>query len=111
MSGEYVICVYRPKKVEGDEFKKSLDEHLDVLDRGGYLASRQHLVLQSEKDGTVLELLEWKSRDAAGRAHNDPNVQKIWGQLSEVAELISLNDLAEAEETFPHFAPFDHNSG
>lgn len=106
MSGEYVICIYRPKTRSDPAFRKALEEHLDVLDRGGYLASRQHLVMQSEKDGSVLELLEWKTSDAAGKAHDDPSVMAIWGRLSDFADILSLTDLAEAGETFPHFRPY-----
>jgi len=103
MSAEFVICVYRPKSKGDPLFREALEEHLDVLDQGGYLASRQHLVMESEKDGAILELLEWKSKEAAGHAHNDPNVQAVWGKLSESAELLALKDLSEAGETFPHF--------
>lgn len=104
MSSEFVICAYRPKPGEMESFRAALERHLDVLDDRGYLASRQHIVMESPRDGAVLEILEWKSRDAARLAHDDPTVQSVWGQLARSAELIALGDLAEAAETFPHFS-------
>ena len=106
MAAEFGICVYRPKAPDDGQFRRKLDKHLEVLDAGGYLASRRHLILESETDGAILELLEWKSSDAAGRAHDDPGVMAIWAELSEAADIIALKDLAEADRTFPHFRPY-----
>lgn len=103
VSGRYVICVYRPKPGAEAALAKALERHLDVLDRGGFLRSRDRLLLQSEQDGSILELFAWKSEEAAGQAHANPSVQQIWGELAEAAEMLSLKDLAEAGESFPHF--------
>ena len=63
--------------------------------------------MESEKGGAILEFLEWKSRDAAEQAHDDPNMLTIWERMSAMADTITLKDLAEAADTFlPTSSPY-----
>jgi hypothetical protein len=60
------------------------------------------------RDGTIIEVSEWKSVDAIDAAHKNPNVLAMWNQFSEVCDCIPLRTLAEAEEMFPNFEPIDN---
>jgi hypothetical protein len=52
------------------------------------------------RDGTIIEVSEWRSKDAIDAAHKNPNVLAMWNQFFEVCDCIPLNTLAEAEEMF-----------
>ena len=66
------------------------------------MTDRDSLVLRAA-DGTLLEIFEWKSREAVEKAHHDPVVRAMWGRFGEVCECQNLSSLPEAQELFPHF--------
>jgi len=84
-----------------------LQGHVETLRRRGLATERPVTLVRSNDGRSVVEIFEWCDRNSAGAAHQDPEVKKLWSALSEVAELITLADLAEAGERFPHFAPTD----
>lgn len=102
--GNLVIAAYRPRPGHEQELLGIVREHVPALRRQGLVTDRAPLVLQAE-DGTLLELFEWKGEEAVERAHHDPVVREMWGRFEKAAEMITLGDLAEAAERFPHFTP------
>lgn len=103
MASEYVLAVYRPKPGMEDELKALLLRHQPLLASHGLGANRSGVILQSARDGTFVELLEWVSEDAAGEAHENGEIMALWNELGRCADQLTLSDLPESSEQFPHF--------
>ena len=102
--GNLVIAAYRPRPGKDKELLGVVRDHVPALRRQGLVTERAALVLQAA-DGTLLELFEWTGEAAVERAHHDPVVRELWSRFEHAAEMITLGDLAEAAERFPHFTP------
>ena len=59
------------------------------------------------KDGTMIEVFEWKSKEAIDRAHVNPRVQKMWDEFSRVCDYVPIAQVEEAAGLFSEFTPFD----
>lgn len=104
MPGEVVIAIYRPKPNQAEELKRLVGRHLPTLRNLGLVTDREAVVLESS-DGTLLEIFEWKSSEAAQEAHAAASVQELWNAMGDVADFATLADLPEATRQFPHFSP------
>jgi 6-pyruvoyltetrahydropterin/6-carboxytetrahydropterin synthase len=109
-SAEVAVAIYRVRDASDAARERLLDllrEHVPTLRRRG-LATARPVTLLSAGDGrSVLEIFEWRDAAAADAAHRDPEVKALWEALGEIAEFITLGDLGEATERFPHFAAID----
>lgn len=106
-AGQVVIAVYRPKPSKGPELETILRRHVATLRAAGLATSRPAMLLRSFVDGTYLEIFEWVSGEAAGRAHDVPAVAELWGAMAQIADFPPISDLSEARVRFAHFAPVD----
>ena len=104
MNPEIVIAMYRPNEGKDEELQALIREHIPTLRRLGLITERPAILCRSS-DGTYLEIFEWSSNEAAGLAHEHPDVVKIWEPMAAVATFPGLGDLPEAGHRFPHFAP------
>ena len=59
------------------------------------------------KEGTIIEVSEWKSPAAIEAAHENPNVLAMWDRFYATCDFVLLKDLAEASEMFAGFEPID----
>lgn len=103
--GDMVIVAYRPKPGHGDALIELTREHVPTLLRLGLATDRPALTMQGT-DGVVVEVFEWVS-GGAERAHDDPEVQRLWARYSDVCDFVPLAELPEASEMFAHFRPLD----
>jgi hypothetical protein len=103
MSTEIVTAVYRAKAGKDAELAALIERHVPVLRAEGLATERDVVVMRSPKDGTFIEVFEWASKDAASSAHENAAVGEIWGAMADVAEFLTLADLPEATDRFPHF--------
>jgi hypothetical protein len=101
-----VICCFRPKPGKEDELLGVVMDHLKVLRQEGLATERPTLAMRAQ-DGTILEVFEWVSEEAAREAHSNPAVLELWGRYGAASDLTSFGQLAEAKEFFPHFEPID----
>lgn len=97
-----VIAMYRPKDGKLAELEKLVRKHFPTLQEYGLTTDRLPFIGRSE-DGTILEIFEWISVDAAKKAHDHPAVAKIWEAMAMVCEFGKLEELGEAKKVFPHF--------
>jgi hypothetical protein len=81
-------------------------DHLPVLREEGLVPERPAIAMRG-RDGTVVEVFEWESPDAIGRAHELPAVQELWARFERACEYVALADLAEAGDLFPSFEPLE----
>ena len=104
MSGVVVIVAYRPKPGKGKELLKLVRNRVPTLRREGLVTDREPTIMRA-RDGTIIEVSEWKSQEAIDAAHKNPNVLAMWDKFFAICDCIPLNTLAEAKEMFAGFEP------
>jgi quinol monooxygenase YgiN len=75
-----------------------------TLRKEGLVTDRVPTVMRS-RDGTLIEISEWKSREAIDAAHKNPSVLAMWEKFFALCDCVPLKTLAEAEEMFAGFEP------
>ncbi len=104
MSGVVVIVAYRPKPGKENELVDLVRGRVPTLRKEGLVSDRVPTIVRS-RDGTIIEVSEWKSREAIDAAHKNPNVLAMWNQFFALCDCVPLKSLAEAEEMFAGFEP------
>ena len=106
MPGACVIVAYRPKPGKEDDLLELVRSRVPTLRKEGFVSDRAPTIMRA-RDGTILEVSEWKSREAIDAAHKNPNVLAMWEKFFAVCDCVPLNTLAEAGEMFAGFKPVD----
>jgi len=106
MKSVCVIVAYRPKPGKGSELLDLVRNRVPTLLKEGLVTDRRPTIMRA-RDGTIIEVSEWKSRDAIDAAHKNPNVLAMWNDFFTLCECVPLNTLAEASEMFAGFEPVD----
>jgi quinol monooxygenase YgiN len=104
MSGVVVIVAYRPKPGKENELLDLVRSRVPTLRKENLVTDRAPSIMRS-RDGTIIEVSEWKSRDAIDAAHKNPNVLAMWNKFFAVCDCVPLDSLAEAKEMFAGFEP------
>jgi quinol monooxygenase YgiN len=104
MSGVIVIVAYRPKPGKEHELLKLVRSRVPTLRQEGLVTDRQPVIMRA-RDGTIIEVSEWKSQDAIDAAHQNPNVLAMWNKFFAICDCVPLNTLAEARQMFSGFEP------
>jgi quinol monooxygenase YgiN len=106
VSGVVVIVAYRPKHGKEEELLEVVRGRVPTLRQERLVTDRTPTIMRS-RDGTIIEVSEWKSRDAIDAAHKNPNVLAMWEKFFALCDCVPLNTLAEAQEMFAGFDPID----
>jgi len=106
MAGVCVIVAYRPKPGKENELLELVRNRVPTLRKEGLVTDRVPTMMRS-RDGTIVEVSEWKSREAIDAAHKNPNVLAMWDKFFAVCECVPLNTLAEANDMFAGFTPVE----
>jgi quinol monooxygenase YgiN len=106
MPGVCVIVAYRPKSDKGDELLELVRSRVPTLRKEGLVSDRAPTIMRA-RDGTIIEVSEWKSREAIDAAHKNPNVLAMWERFFALCDCVPLNTLAEAGEMFAGFEPVE----
>lgn len=104
--GHLVIACYRPKPGKTDELLECIHDHMPVLKRQGFVTERQPVIMKA-RDGSIAEIFEWKSEEAAERAHNNSAVLELWKRFSQCCEYITPADITECHQPFSPFEPIE----
>ncbi len=104
MSGVVVIVAYRPKPGKENELVDLVRGRVPTLRKEGLVTDRPPTIMRAS-DGTIIEVSEWKSREAIDAAHKNPNVLAMWNKFFALCDCVPLKSLAEAEEMFAGFEP------
>ena len=104
MSGVVVIVAYRPKPGKENELVDLVRGRVPTLRKEGLVTDRAPTIMRAS-DGTIIEVSEWKSREAIDAAHKNPNVLAMWNKFFAICDCVPLNTLAEAKEMFAGFEP------
>ena len=104
MNGVIVVVAYRPKPGKEKELLELVRGRVPTLRKEGLVTDRVPTIMRA-KDGTIVEVSEWKSREAIDAAHKNPNVLAMWGKFFALCECVPLKSLAEANDMFAGFEP------
>lgn len=98
-----VIAIYRPKPGQAEALLDLVRRHVPLLREAGLATAAEVVLLQSRKDGCLLELFEWTTEDAPTKAHGHPQVGPYWEAMAAVSDFETLASLEEAGQPFAHF--------
>jgi quinol monooxygenase YgiN len=104
MSGIIAVVAYRPKPGKEQELLELVRNRVPTLRKEGLVTDRTPAIMRS-RDGTIVEVSEWKSREAIDAAHRNPNVLAMWDKFFAVCECVPLNTVPEAADMFAGFTP------
>jgi len=104
MSGVIVIVAYRPKPGREKDLLDLVRSRVPTLRREGLVTDRAPVIMRA-RDGTIIEVSEWKSQEAIDAAHKNPNVLAMWEKFFAICDCVPFRTLVEAEEMFPNFEP------
>lgn len=102
--GVIVIACFKPKEEKSDLLLEAVKEHLPVLRKEGLITEREGIIMRS-KDGSIIEVFEWKSEESINMAHSNESVLKLWKKFEESCEYIPVGNIEEAKNMFPGFEP------
>lgn len=106
MAGVCVIVAYRPKADKAAELLELVRNRVPILRREGLVTYRAPTIMRG-RDGTIIEISEWKSPEAIDAAHVNPSVLAMWDRFYAACDFVLLKDLPEAAEMFAGFEPIN----
>jgi quinol monooxygenase YgiN len=104
MNGVIVIVAYRPKPGKESETLDLVRSRVPTLHNEALVTERTSIIMRA-RDGTIIEVSEWKSQEAIDAAHKNPNVLAMWNRFFAVCDCVPLNQLSESAEMFAGFEP------
>jgi quinol monooxygenase YgiN len=104
MAGIIVIVAYRPKAGREAELLELVRSRVPTLRKEDLVTDRVPVIMRA-KDGTIIEVSEWKSHEAIEAAHQNPRVLAMWDKFFTVCECVPLKTVAEADTMFAGFEP------
>ena len=106
MAGVVVIVAYRPKAGKDAELLELVRSRVPTLAKEGLVTERTPTIVRA-KDGTIIEVSEWRSPEAIEAAHKNENVGKLWNRFFELCDCVPLTMVAETAEMFAGFEPLE----
>jgi quinol monooxygenase YgiN len=104
--GVVSIACYRPKRGKKRALEQLMREHVKTLRRESLATKRTPIIVRA-KDGTVLEVFEWKSHKAIDKAHGNRAVLAMWERFGAACEYVKVSDVAESRDQWASFEPLD----
>jgi quinol monooxygenase YgiN len=104
MKSVIVIVGYRPKPGKEKELLELVRNRVPTLRKENLVTDRVPTIMRA-RDGTLVEVSEWKSKEAIDAAHKNPNVLAMWNKFFALCDCVPLNTLDEAKEMFAGFEP------
>jgi quinol monooxygenase YgiN len=106
MAGVVCIVAYRPKPGHEKELLEIVRNRVPTLRMEGLVTNRVPVMMRA-KEGTIIEVSEWKSHKAIEEAHKNPRVLAMWDKFFAICECVPLKTLPEAETMFAGFEAID----
>lgn len=98
------MVAYKPIPGKEHDLTALVSSHHARLLKLDLVTDRKPIVMQSE-DGIMLEVFEWKSKEAIQAAHSHPDVLAMWKEFSEVCTYLPTNAVKEIGNMFSEFTP------
>ena len=102
--GRIVIVGYKPKPGKAEALRSLARAHIQRLRVEGLVTPREAIIMEAS-DGTIIEVFEWKSKEAIESAHKNPAVQALWKEFGDVCDYVPVASIAEAKQLFAEFSP------
>jgi hypothetical protein len=102
--GKVVIVAYKPKPGRSEDLETLMLTHILTLRSEGLVTAREPIVMRA-KDGTIIEVFEWLSKEAIESAHGNKTVLEMWEKYAEVCDFIPISQVDEAQYPFSEFTP------
>ena len=80
MSGVIVIVAYRPKPGKETELLELVRNRVPTLHKENLVTARTPVIMHA-RDGTIIEVSEWKSQEAIDAAHKKSKCARDVGQI------------------------------
>jgi len=106
MAGIICIVAYRPKPGHEKELLEIVRSRVPTLRKEGLVTDRVPVIMRA-KDNTIIEVSEWKSREAIEEAHQNPRVLALWDKFFAICDCVPLKTVPEAETMFAGFEPIE----
>jgi quinol monooxygenase YgiN len=106
MEGIYSVVAYRPKPGKERELVELIRTRVPTLRKEGLATGRIPTLMRS-RDGTIIEVSEWKSQDAIEAAHKNSTVLAMWEKFFAICDCVPLRTLPETSDMFAGFEPLD----
>ena len=81
-----MIVPYRPNSGKESELLELVRSRVPTLRKEELLTDRAPIIMWA-RDGTIIEVSEWKSQEAIEAAHKNPNVLAMWNKFFAVLRL------------------------
>lgn len=104
--GRIVIVGYKPKHGKQAELEQLMKTHLPILHAAGLVTDRESIIVRAE-DGTIIEVFEWKSKDAMNSAHEHAEVLEMWAAYEACCDYVPVAEIAEISNLFSEFTPLN----
>ena len=104
MAGIVVIVAYRPKPGREAELLELVRNRVPTLRKEDLVTDRVPVIIRA-RDGTIIEVSEWKSQEAIEQAHRNPRVLEMWDKFFALCDCVPLKTLPEADTMFAGFEP------
>ena len=101
-----MIVAYRPKPGKEEELLSIVRTRVPTLRKEGLATDRAPLLMRA-KDGTLIEVSEWKSREAIDAAYKNPTVLAMWDKFFALCDCVPLKTVPESSEMFAGFEPVE----
>jgi hypothetical protein len=88
------------------ELCELIAHHIPTLRRLELITDRPAIQVKS-KNGTYIEIFEWRTAGASDKAHQRPELAKVWEAMGKVADFPALDSLEEVVDRFPRFEPVE----
>jgi hypothetical protein len=102
--GVIVIVAYKPKAGQEEMLQQLVQAHVPILRGEGLATERAPLILRA-RDGTILEVFEWKSAESITEAHNNKIVNELWDKFHTACNYIAPAQIPEFKDLFAAFEP------
>jgi len=106
MNSICAVVAYRPKPGKEKELLELVRRRLPTLWKEGLVTERAPTIMRS-RNGTIVEVSAWKSREAIDAAHKNPHVLAMWQKFFAICDCVPLKTVPEADDMFAGFEPLD----
>jgi hypothetical protein len=100
---DVVIVAYKPLPGCEAALEALVRDHAPFL-RGLGLVTERAPILMRGKDGTIVEVFEWR-KGGVEAAHAHPQIGELWAKYAAVCTYVRLADLPEGTDMFATFEP------
>jgi quinol monooxygenase YgiN len=102
--GSITIACFKPRPGHESALLQLVRGHHAQLKSIGLVTDRLPIIMRTA-EGTIVEVFEWRSKEAIDAAHTHPVVLEMWKQFEAACWYETPANIAEFQNMFSHFEP------